>query len=538
MKKKTKLRNVHKKYINENEDEYESLQINKDNLYEKNTTKNPSKIIIIYLSLILLFITLIVYIIYLKINNSKNNLRRRKYNLNYDNKNKILGKINNFGSNNEPKYQKYNENNNIKEEYKYYDKKNDKKIIIDNKEIIYEPILPENNKEQIVNKYNITKYNTNNIRYHFHDIYSKRDLFKINYSFFPYKKINKSLSYAENANAIFNSTGMLNITKLDFYYYNITKDTSKYNHINLAMGFDKKYIYISLISIISILNTSNINTYIHLHLCINYFSYEDMEKIIQLKKVNENIEFLFYNGKQAELDFLDRARNEYLGIGDYNRVLLPQIVNNTNKILILDSGDILAFKDLSEIYYFDLEDNYFGWILDSEAGNVFNTFDRFFANNFYPNTGVCLVNIRKFRNDNLYEKAFFTAYAYRVINLPYQDIFLKISDFKIKIFPLNYNCKQFYNYKEQIYNRNITNNYIMKWIHGQKFSIFKYSKDKIYEAALDPVIYHLYQDKIQAGDVNKDFTIQWIKYANMTGYYKEIKERYPIPFQKYEGYIK
>jgi hypothetical protein len=263
-----------------------------------------------------------------------------------------------------------------------------------------------------------------------------------------------------------------------------------------------------------------------------------MQKIIQLKKVNENIEFIFYNGKQAELDFLDRARNEYLGIGDYNRVLLPQIVNNTNKILILDSGDILAYKDLSEIYYFDLEDNYFGWILDSEAGNIFNTFDRFFANNFYPNSGVCLVNIRKFRNDNLYEKAFFTTYAYRVINLPYQDIFLKISDFKIKIFPLNYNCKQFYSYKEQIYNRNITNNYIMKWIHGQKFSIFKYSKDEIYEAALDPVIVHLYQDKIQAGDVNKDFTIQWIKYANMTGYYNEIKERYPIPFQKYEGYIK
>ena len=67
--------------------------------------------------------------------------------------------------------------------------------------------------EQIVNEYNITKYNTNNIRYHFHDIYMKRDVFKINYSFFTYKKINKSLSYVENANAIFNSTGMLNITK-------------------------------------------------------------------------------------------------------------------------------------------------------------------------------------------------------------------------------------------------------------------------------------------------------------------------------------
>ena len=45
-------------------------------------------------------------------------------------------------------------------------------------------------------------------------------------------------------------------------------------------------------------------------------------------------------------------------------MILPVIVNNTDKIIIIDSGDILAQKDLSEIFFYDLEDNYFGWTLE------------------------------------------------------------------------------------------------------------------------------------------------------------------------------
>ena len=521
---------------NEEEDEYQSLQTSKNNLYEKDIKKNTSnnnnlKKLIIYISVLFFIIILFIFIIDLNRFHKKENIRcqRRKYEV-----------FNNNNNDNKYKYENINrfygthinkkKNEISKEEYENYNKLKDK-------EIINEPILPLYNIEQNVTEYHITKYNTDNIRYHFRDIYLYREIFKINYSYFPYKNINKSLTYEENANIIYNTTGMLNISKLDYYYYNINKNTSKYNHIHLAMGFDKNYLYISLVSIASILNTSSINTYIHLHLCVNYFTYEDMQKIIQLKKINNNIEFIFYNGRQSELDFLDRARNEYLGIGDYTRVLLPHIVNNTNKILILDSGDILAYKDLSEIYYFDLEDNYFGWILDDVAGNIYNTFDKLFGSNFYSNSGVCLVNIRQFRKDNLYEKAFFTTLAYRLIPLPYQDIFLMISDYKIKIFPLNYNCKQFYEKKEQLYNRNRTTDYIMRWIHAQKFSPFKYTREEIYEAALDPVIVHLYQDKIQSGLANKEYTLTWLKYVNLTGYYKDIKIRYPIPFEKYENSI-
>ena len=64
-----------------------------------------------------------------------------------------------------------------------------------------------------------------------------------------------------------------------------------------------------------------------------------------MKKINSKVSFYFYNGKKAEYDFI-RGLKEPRGIGVYPRLLNPEIVNNTNKIIILDSVCILAAKDL------------------------------------------------------------------------------------------------------------------------------------------------------------------------------------------------
>ena len=87
---------------------------------------------------------------------------------------------------------------------------------------------------------------------------------------------------------------MLNITKLDYFYYNKKIDNySNYNHIHLSLAFDKDYIYLSYVSIASILNTSNPSTYIHFHFIILDSKFENMKKIIKLKKINNKVEFIF-----------------------------------------------------------------------------------------------------------------------------------------------------------------------------------------------------------------------------------------------------
>ena len=413
----------------------------------------------------------------------------------------------------------------------FYFLKNRNKIVLENENIIDDPILPLTNEEYKVKKYNLSYFDSSHSRYNFHKIFDERKIFKINYSNLPYIKIDKSISYEENAGKIYNSTGMLNITKLDYYYNNIDIYTLNFNHIHLSMAFDNNYIELTSISIASILNVSSPDTYIHLHiLCIN-FTFEDIKKIIQLKRINKNIEFIFYNSKQAEYDFGEKAKDNYRGVGEYARILAPEIINNTNKVLILDSGDIIAQKDISEIYFYDLGDNYFGWIIDPAAGNEYE-YDIFFRNNFYPNTGVLLVNIRLFRKDNLYKESFFVYLAYKYFLLPIQDIFSLISIYKFKIIPLKYNSIIFFEYDEHINNKINQSIKIDNWLKNQKHSPYKYSIEDILEAAYDPVINHFFSGKVQEGigvGCNR-ITYQWVQYAKLSGLYKEIRTKYPMPF--------
>ena len=360
-------------------------------------------------------------------------------------------------------------------------KKEKEKVNKDNN-IINEPILPESNKEYIVQKYYISPTNFDNIRYNFKDhIFNNRKIFKINYSYIPYTKIDKTKSYEENAQNIYDLTGMLNITKLDYYYNNIDINTLNLNHIHVMMGFDSNYVEISSIGIASILNTSSPDTYIHFHFLVLNFVFSDMKKIIGLKKINKNADFVFYNALQAVYDFGERAKNEPRGVGDYTRILAAEIVNNTNRILVMDSGDIIAQKDISEVFYFDLEDNYFAWTLEDVAGND-ESWSKFFRHNFYPNSGICLFNIRLWRKDNLYKQSILAAHSYKKIPCPYQDILLVVSNYKFKYFPLKYNCIQFFNTDEDMKNRNKNSKAILAWMNSQRFSPYKYSIEEIIEA--------------------------------------------------------
>jgi len=55
------------------------------------------------------------------------------------------------------------------------------------------------------------------------------------------------------------------------------------------------------------------------------------------------------------------------------------------------------------------------------------------------------------------------------------------------------------------------------------------------EAALNPIIIHLYSVKPFKNLANRRNTLMWINYAKMTGLYEQIKKKYPKPFKKYEN---
>ena len=390
------------------------------------------------------------------------------------------------------------------------------------------PFLPLNKDEIIVKKYHKTKYDSSKLRFHYEDLYKNRTLFKINYNYLPYTKILKSLTFDENAKNIFDDTGMLNMSLLNIYYFNNVTDRSDFNHIHVCMGMNAKIVFLSLVSMCSLFNNSSPDTFIHMHVLLVNCTFEHIQIIYGLQHINKNVEFIFYNAKQVEYDF-PRGKNESKGrgFGDYTRLLAPQIVNNTNRLIILDSGDIFVNKDLSELYYFDIGDNYFVFSLENGAGKNDNYYV-FSRNNFYPNTGVCLINVRKFREDNLYQKAFYASIAYSFLPCPYQDILLVISNFKFKYWPLNYNCPQFFGNETELKIRKNDTVYIKTFMGQQKNSPFKYTIDEILDAASDPVINHLYPTKPILGLANNYFKKKFREYADMSGYHKEIKQQFVL----------
>ena len=88
------------------------------------------------------------------------------------------------------------------------------------------------------------------------------------------------------------------------------------------------------------------------------------------------------------------------------------------------------------------------------------------------NGGVVLVNVDKFRKDNLYQKSFFAAKAYEYFACPYQDILLIISNFNFKYMPLNFNTPQFYNNDELLLKKKNNTRYMKLWMKSQKYSPF------------------------------------------------------------------
>jgi lipopolysaccharide biosynthesis glycosyltransferase len=295
------------------------------------------------------------------------------------------------------------------------------------------------------------------------------------------------------------------------------------------MALDKNYTDFCMVSIASILNTSNSDTYIHFHILAISFLVGEIKKMISLRKINNKVEFIFYNAKQAEYDFL-KGKDDRRGIGNYAKILIPEIVNNTNKILILDSGDILCQKDLSEIYFYDIKDNYFGWILERCAGNKNIFDDKFMTNNFHPNTGVVIVNIRLFRKDELYKKAVFVDKSYHFFKSPTQDILITVANYKFKYIPLNYNIRLYYqNKKDRLNKLEIPS--VKRWINVQKYTPYKYRIDELFDAMNDPVIHHFYIDKIPNESKCNKFVFQWLKYAHLTGVYSNLKIKFPKPFK-------
>ena len=332
--------------------------------------------------------------------------------------------------------------------------------------------------------------------------------------------IDKSISYDKNGQKIYSKNNFINFNKLDKYYNGVNEqDTSKYNNIHITLCVNEDYHLLALVTIASILKNADQNSYIHFHIiALNNLKFEIMKKIYSLKSnINNNSEFIFYNGKKVEEDFELGIKVSERGSIDYGRLLITELIENIDKVISIDIGDIFVEKDLFELYKKDL--GYFGYLAVEDAypkcflESIFNHKDR------YVNGGVILLNVKKWKEINLYQyivKMFKYVLTKTKFYNPYTDI---MNDFlpwgSTGYMELKYNFPDYIIENGKNYD-----------IWNKQCSYYFYKKEKVLDAERNVVIRNLYNYKVYKGQGTEEMKNLWKKYVQLTGFNDEICKKY------------
>lgn len=120
-----------------------------------------------------------------------------------------------------------------------------------------------------------------------------------------------------------------------------------------------------------------------------------------------------YGGKvQVSFEKIDEKRfaefpigDAYINISTYFRLALPELLPDVDKVLYLDC-DIIVNGCLRELWETDVRDYAMAGVLDRHSGSI-----RLYNRLGYPleygyvNAGVLLINLKKWREDHLFEKS-------------------------------------------------------------------------------------------------------------------------------------
>ena len=119
------------------------------------------------------------------------------------------------------------------------------------------------------------------------------------------------------------------------------------NYISIAFCLDNKYALYGYVSMISILETKNYNTFISFYIIIKRdFSEDNKEIILSLYEQYDflNISLIYMDDRYKNVKVIN-----YLSQVAYFRLSLGELLPNLNKIIYLDS-DVIVYNDLTNLF--------------------------------------------------------------------------------------------------------------------------------------------------------------------------------------------
>lgn len=131
---------------------------------------------------------------------------------------------------------------------------------------------------------------------------------------------------------------------------------------------------------------------------------DTINKILSLG--NENFIVKVINTNQNFNEFKFKEKDFHVSTAAILKFSIAEILNNYDKVLYLDS-DMIVLDDLSELYFTPIENVYAGVVEDVKASYFYKKPAHTRINsklNYYFNSGMMLLNLKKMRQDNIQAK--------------------------------------------------------------------------------------------------------------------------------------
>ena len=236
----------------------------------------------------------------------------------------------------------------------------------------------------------------------------------------------------------FNENGKINLNEVELRIMknnnsNISNIINQVIHIGFTLN--SKYILETMITITSIMATQKNSTKIIFHLgVVHNFTAQNMTKIYELrKKINNLTEFNFYYLKGA----MKKMKNFHpKGEACPGKFELPELLPDyIVKLLLFDAGDVLIFRDLSELYNYDMK-NF--WVLGPPEPHGIYLNRKYSNNSKYVNIGSILLNVKALKEIHFWD-IYTNNRKKKCFGMPDQSLFnILVPDNKKNYFPFRF----------------------------------------------------------------------------------------------------
>ena len=267
---------------------------------------------------------------------------------------------------------------------------------------------------------------------------------------------------------------------------------------------DKKLNFAVATLFVNLLETKSPKTFYELNALVTPdFSDSDIEKILSIEKKYPGQCSINVIKMDNRFDNINN-RTKYIANACAYKMCLGEMFPQYKKVIYLDT-DIIVFKDLSEMFEIELDDNYIGGVF-SLSHYLYRTkllYKLGIPNMYsYVNAGVLLLNLDLIRKDNIEPKLHSLIGTYD--DSVDQHIYNKVCYGKIKKIPLKYNVTQSC---ENLYKTNLCGVY--------------WTKLELDTAMQDPVVYHYTCSYKPWRYFNLRYAVRWNQYYAMTPFYNK-----------------